>query len=314
MKHNFYMFFSVKRYCALFLCCFSLLSVCAQETPYPRTAISVEVKKREMPYIGTIRDENRDTIFLAVFPSDTLVAIARNQIRQIDIPLLSEPYFSLRKYKLRSQFTNYYVQNAYLESTPGEWRYTTLYGLAHGAEWGLSNNFSMAVGLVPIFIFDASSLTPIWLSPKFSVPVSDRMRWGLTGLAAAGFPISTDLQNDLERFGALHSGITVGDRRQHATFGAGMFFTEYSGRLPFISASAQIRLAKNLSILHESYYYREKEGFSTTDHYWHSTTGLRLATKRLAFNVGMYLLVNKYDDYTDWYPAPLFLFSVGFRK
>jgi hypothetical protein len=135
----------------------------------------------------------------------------------------------------------------------GEAYYQNVWVLFNQASIGLSNNFSIGLGLIPLFLFGAGT-TPIWLTPKFSIPVKkDKFNIGAGALVAtvaggAGEGIG-------EGFGLLYGITTFGDRNKNLSVGVGYGFAGGElARNPTITVSSLIRLSRRGYFLTENYF------------------------------------------------------------
>jgi hypothetical protein len=300
----------------LFIVFWCVFHVCAQaqETVYPRSALAVKMPRKDTLLIGTIAAENRDTIFLKLLNRDTVMAIPRIQVEWMDVPAISGPQFDpLVSPWCKAHLTNYFLQGAYAKPQKGEWRYATIYGLAHGVEAGITENWSLAMGILPFFIIPDAGLTPVWIAPRFSTQFARKVRWGATGVFAMGYPFF-DRFDDRVFFGTFHTGFTFGNVEEHATIGGGIFLTQEEGRMPFLSGAFQAKLNKRVYFLSESMYYAYSSAFSSDDRYIHSCNGLKIVSRRVAFNIGAMGTLNIYSGNTDIYIMPLLSLMAGFGK
>lgn len=71
-----------------------------------------------------------------------------------------------------AQATRYFIApNAY-GLRKGEAYYQNGLIFFNQASIGITDNFSMGLGVVPLFLF-AGAPTPVWITPKFSVPIKE---------------------------------------------------------------------------------------------------------------------------------------------
>jgi hypothetical protein len=114
---------------------------------------------------------------------------------------------------------------------------------------GLTDNFSVGAGTVPLFLF-GSGATPIWLTGKFSIPVTpDKFNIGV------GTLIGTIAGEDTGAFGLLFGITTFGSRDKNFSLGLGYGFAD--GELsnsPTVTFSAIIRTSQRGYFLTENYY------------------------------------------------------------
>ena len=132
---------------------------------------------------------------------------------------------------------------------PGEAYYQNVWVLYNQVSFGITNNVSLGVGVVPLFLFGADA-TPVWMTPKVSVPVvRDKFQVG-----AGGF-IGTILGESNSGFGIVYGTGTVGSRSKNLTLGLGYGFADGSwADRPAISLSGMIQTGPRSFLLSENYY------------------------------------------------------------
>ena len=97
----------------------------------------------------------------------------------------------------------------------GEGYYQNIWVLFNHFSVGVTDNFSLGGGVVPLFLF-AGAATPIWLTPKFSIPVTEnKFNVGLGGL------FGTVAGVDGTGFGLVYSHFTLGNRDRNVSLGLG---------------------------------------------------------------------------------------------
>lgn len=112
---------------------------------------------------------------------------------------------------------------------------------------GVTDNFSIGVGTVPLFLFGGSS-TPVWITPKVSLGTKDEnMAFAVGGLFGT-------VLGEGESFGIVYGVSTFGSRDKNASIGIGYGFSnEGFADVPTISFSGMIRTGKRGYLLTENY-------------------------------------------------------------
>ncbi len=130
----------------------------------------------------------------------------------------------------------------------GESYYQNVWILFNQVTLGVTDYFSMSAGMVPLFLF-AGSPTPVWVNPKFSIPVfSDSYHLGVGSL------IGTVLGDDSGAFGILYGVNTLGDREKNVSLGLGWGFGGREiARAPTITVSGMFRTGPRGYLLTENY-------------------------------------------------------------
>ena len=132
----------------------------------------------------------------------------------------------------------------------GEAYYQNVWVLFNQSSVGITDNFSIGVGMVPLFLF-AGAPTPVWITPKVSFPiVRDKINIG------AGALVGTVLgeEGDGESAGILYGLSTFGSRDKNLTVGLGYGFA--GGEMastPVVSLSGMLRTGTRGYLLTENY-------------------------------------------------------------
>jgi hypothetical protein len=131
----------------------------------------------------------------------------------------------------------------------GEGYYQNVWVLFNSFSVGLNNFISIGGGIVPLFLF-AGAPTPIWFTPKFSIPISkDKVNLG------AGALIGTVLGEDYTGFGILYGIATLGSRDKNVSLGLGY---GYAGgdwvKSPVINLNTMLRTGPKGYFISENYF------------------------------------------------------------
>lgn len=130
----------------------------------------------------------------------------------------------------------------------GEGYYQNIWVLWNQFAYGITNNFSIGGTIIPAFLFGGAP-TPVFISPKFSIPV-DKDKFNL----GAGALIGTILGEDNTTFGLVYGVSTFGSPDGNISFGLGYGFGggEWSSS-PLINISGMKRLSSRWYFLSENY-------------------------------------------------------------
>src|SRR6188474_1353815 len=80
------------------------------------------------------------------------------------------------------QSTRYFWQPNGYGLKKGEAYYQNVWIFFNQVSYGVTDNFLIGAGMVPAFLF-AGAPTPVWITPKFSIPVvKDKLNVGVGGL------------------------------------------------------------------------------------------------------------------------------------
>lgn len=129
----------------------------------------------------------------------------------------------------------------------GEGYYQNIWVLWNQFAYGLSDNFSIGGGVIPIFLFSAP--TPVFATVKFSIPIVDKKL-----NIAAGAIAGTVVGEAETGFGILYGLATLGSPDANVTFGMGYGFA--GGEMassPAININGLLRVSKRGYIITENY-------------------------------------------------------------
>ena len=183
----------------------------------------------------------------------------------------------------------------------GEGYYQNIWVLWNQFAYGVTDNFSIGGAIVPLFFFGGAP-TPVFISPKFSIPVEkDKVN-----LAAGAF-LGTILGESDTNFGILYGLSTFGTPDNNVSIGLGYGFAGGDwASAPMVNFNGMFRLSDRWYFLTENYYVRaEGEGFGLL------TTGARWIIKKAALDFG---LVVPLQSGIDFIAIPWLGFTVPFGK
>jgi hypothetical protein len=168
----------------------------------------------------------------------------------------------------------------------GEGYYQNIWVLFNQVSIGVTNNFSIGAGVVPLFLFGGVS-TPAWITPKFSIPVKkDKFNLG------AGALVATVLGESGTAFGLLYGIATMGSRDKNISFGLGYGYAgDNWAKSPTVSLSSMIRTGARGYFLTENYYISAGDGYSLI-----FSAGYRWIIKKAGMDFGLFM---PYDNSFD---------------
>jgi len=147
------------------------------------------------------------------------------------------------------QATRYFFSpNAY-GLKKGEGYYQNVWVLVNSFAVGITDFISIGAGMVPLFLF-AGTPTPVWMTPKFSVPVS-REKVNLGG----GALIGTVLGEEETGFGILYGISTFGSKDKNVSLGLGYGYAAGDWtKSPMINLNTMIRFGPRGYFISENYF------------------------------------------------------------
>ena len=138
----------------------------------------------------------------------------KTEIKKLE-PLDKEKVVDDEYWMDNPQSTRYFFSpNAY-GLKKGEGYYQNVWVMVNSFAVGVTDYFSIGGGVVPLFLF-AGSPTPVWITPKFSIPVAkDKFNLG------AGALMGTVLGEEETGFGILYGISTLGSKDKNVSLGLG---------------------------------------------------------------------------------------------
>lgn len=182
----------------------------------------------------------------------------------------------------------------------GEGYYQNIWVLWNQFSYGLTDYFSIGAGIIPTFLFGAP--TPVFITPKFSIPIKkDKFNIG------AGAIVGTVLGEEGTGFGILYSNATFGSRDANVSIGAGAMFAggEWAPS-PLINFSGMFRVTNRGYFITENYLVSDGD-FTVVM----LSAGGRWIIKKAAIDYGLFLPIS-----SDGIPfaAPWLGFTLPFGK
>lgn len=184
----------------------------------------------------------------------------------------------------------------------GEGYYQNIWVLWNQASYGVTNYFSIGAGIIPLFFFGGSP-TPVFITPKFSIPVvKDKINMGVGAIAG------TLLGEENTGFSLIYGLSTFGDRNANVTLGLGYGYAggDWASR-PVITLSGMGRVGAKTYLLTENYYFGSDEESVVL-----LSAGGRSIIKKAAIDYGLFLPVSGEMDV--FIAIPWLGFTVPFGK
>ena len=196
--------------------------------------------------MGVILQENDDRIILEVEGIGE-VTVQRANIRNIQV-IRPEQIRNGEYWFDNTHGTRYFFAPNAIGLQKGTGYYQNAWIFFNNVNYGLSDRFSIGAGLIPGFLFGGGlDATPMWLLPKFSIPVSgDHFHLGLGAMIGGVIGSGS---------GALFYGSgTVGSTDKNLTIGLG--YGASGGEIsntPLVNVSGMYRVKRTIYMLGELY-------------------------------------------------------------
>jgi len=222
----------------------------AQEVQIPTdtTQLSVVETKDGNEFVGYIIRIEADNIVVKT-QNFGEVRVLRQSVRNIR-PLEKSRIVEGDYWPESPQSVHYFFGPSGYGLRKGEGVYQNTWVFFNQVSYGVSDNFSIGVGIVPLFLFSGSS-SPIWLTPKVSIPIKrDQVNLGIGGIFA------TVLGENTGSFGQVYGQLTLGSRDRNVNVGLGYGYAGNDwANTPLVSVSGIYRTGKKFALLTENYVF-----------------------------------------------------------
>lgn len=218
----------------------------AQDKKADSTSFFIETRDGN-EYIGTILYEDEEKLVLSTGDLGEITILLKNIIKRVEIK--PGQMVNGKFWFENPQATRYFWSPNGYGLKKGEWYYQNVWVFFNQVSSGITENFSIGAGMIPLFLFAGTS-TPVWITPKISVPlVEDRLNLGAGGLLGAV------IGEEQSGFGILYGLSTFGSKDTNITLGLGWGYAagEMANR-PIVSLSGMVRTGERGYLLTENYY------------------------------------------------------------
>ena len=203
-------------------------------------------------FVGSIIEDEPDYIILKTEPYGELKIWRRDivRMRTIDQKDIREGVY----WPKNPQSTRYFWSPNGYGLEKGEGYYQNIWVFYNQVSYGVTNNFSLSAGMIPLFLFDGAP-TPVWIVPKVSIPIQkDDVNLG------AGMFIGNVLGESDSGFGIAFGSITLGNPDRNVNIATGW---GYSGRdwarKPVVNVSFMTRVGPRGYLISENYLLPERD-------------------------------------------------------
>ncbi len=183
----------------------------------------------------------------------------------------------------------------------GEGYYQNIWVLWNQASVGITDYFSVGAGIIPAFFFSGAS-TPVWIVPKFSVPVvKDKFNLGAGAIAGTVLGEGTG-------FGIVYGLGTIGNRNNNLTLGFGYGYAAGEwAKKPIITLSGMVRTGPRGYLLTENYFINSANLSLVL-----ISVGGRTIIRKVGFDYGLFMPLS--SDIGRFIAIPWLGFTVPFGR
>jgi hypothetical protein len=275
----------------LFICIFAWNNAFAQTRKQPTKKAKTSTKvidNKKMTRVRTI-DEN-EYIGEKISEDSLYVTLQTKTVGKIAIPKSGiEKMDEVSSDQLKKG--NFLIENAHSSRyfwqpngfglKKGEGYYQNTWVLLNQVSYGFTDNFTMGVGTVPLFLFSSGvNLVPFWVTPKFQFEAKDNVNIGL-GMIYGGV-LSTS-SGDSYAGGIAYGVSTFGDRNKNLSIGVGFGFADGQFvKKPNVTISGMYRVGKRTYLMAENWFIPIEDSNVGV-----VSLGGRYTAKTLAFDFGL---------------------------
>lgn len=265
----------LKRILFLFISLVFISAVTNNITAQDRSGETVRITTTDGNiFIGVVQQES-DTEMVLQVEGIGEVTIQKANISNVEV-IDPERIIDGEFWFENPQGTRYFFAPNAIGLKKGTGYYQNAWIFFNNVNYGVSDNFSIGAGTIPIFLFGATSV-PIWFLPKLSIPVArDNLQLG------AGALVGGIIGEDSGGFGLAYGNATFGNRDKNLTIGLGYAYVgENWSNTPLVNVSGLYRSRLNLQWLAEIYFLPGIDGSGV------GIFGARWAPERFAVDFGL---------------------------
>lgn len=232
-------------------------------------------------YVGEIIEQDTEVIVLKTKMLGTITIQKADVVNMdtIDPIRVQEGVY----WEDHMQSTRYFWQPSGYGLKKGEGYYQNVWIFFNQFSVGASDNFLIGGGIIPLFLF-AGAPSPVWITPKFSIPIQkDRLNIGVGGLFA------TVLGESGQYFGITYGTMTLGAKDHNASFGVGYGYAGNDwARTPTFSFSMLQRTGPKGYFMTENYFIGTDSDFLILS----MIGGRRIIGRHAGLDFGLVLPIN----------------------
>ena len=219
-----------------------------------------EVKAQDADSVLYRIEMKNGNIFIGVIllENDEIIRLKTSELGEIEL----QKVHIVRRTKIdgdRLRNGEYWSENShatrYLFGTngiglkKGRGYYQNTWVLFNNVNYGITDNFSLGGGLIPVFLFGAPG-SPVWIIPKVSTSFSEDLHFAIGGLFGGVLG-----EDDNFGLGLAYGVLSYGNPDHNLTFGLGFGYAdgEWSD-IPLITLSAMTRIKEKFYLISENYF------------------------------------------------------------
>lgn len=267
---------------SVFLCLymFSLLSVQAIAQDTEPVIVRIETRDGSIIQGELISETDQEVVVRTASSGDITIQKANIVRRQV---LSTRAFRNGEYWHENPQSTRYFFVPNAMGLPQGQGYYQNVWIFFNNVNYGVTDNFSLGVGFVPVFLFGATE-TPIWILPKFSIPLQSDLFHVAVGAMIGGVVGEGG-------FGLLYGMTTYGNRDNNISLGLGYGYADGDiSSSPVVTLSGMYRLSKRWYAVTDNYFIPTETDNGLLNF------GVRWAPERVAVDFSLLRLLDSDDS------------------
>ena len=236
----------------------SFLNNCiSQENKSPDKIVTIETVDG---LIITGNIFSQDNIYLKLKTNSAgIITIEKSKIKSVENGSILSDVPEIEENKLKQYSSKYFLGGSAYNLNRGEAYYANTGIFFNEINYGISNNFSIGVGLIPLFLFNGAP-TPIWGKAKLSYPLVEN-KINISGGLMAGSIFSNDEIEDIGLIGAFYGIVTFGSKDKNVSIGLNYAFGDNELSPPIFTISGKAKISNKTFLISDNFLYIDNSGY-----------------------------------------------------
>ena len=205
---------------------------------------------------GKVKKQN-DNYILLISKNIGEFKVYKDKIRKIEYLDESEFTDFIKPHGHKDNRSRYFITSSAYNLRKGETFYSNTWIFFNDINYGLTNNFSIGGGIIPLFLFNGAD-SPIWVSAKLSLPIVKNKFNISTGLS--GWTVLGD-ETDIEAAMAANVTATIGSPINNGSLSIYILFNEKGVSEPLLDLKGKFKISSRSFIMGEMYFFVEDDKF-----------------------------------------------------
>lgn len=212
-----------------------------------------------------------------------IITIEKSKIKSIENGTVSSEGQEIEGNKLKEYPSKYFLGGSAYNLNRGEAYYANTGIFFNEIIYGVTNNFSIGAGVIPLFLFNGSP-TPLWFKAKLSYPIVEN-KINISGGFIAGSIFSRDEIEDIGIIGAVYGIATFGSKHKNVSIGINYAFGDRELSPPIITLNGKAKISKRTFLISDNFIYIDNSGYNRENSLI-SILGARTLFKGIALDYG----------------------------